>query len=314
MLAAAPCATRPSQPDPRILASVPSHIALVANPVSGKGRSAGAVSDVESRLGSGGAVVEKHVGASADESTELIRGAIAAGCDALVVMGGDGMVHLAVQELATTEVALGIIPTGTGNDVSRYLRIPRRRVLDAADVVVAGTTRRIDLGRAGATYFVTVLAAGFDSLVNERANTMSWPRGQMRYNLATLAELRVFRPLSYTLERDGQTEQLDAMLVAVGNGPSYGGGLRMCEGAELDDGLLDVVAIRPVSKLELVKVYPRLFKGTHVTHPAYVHWQVRRVTVAAAGVAAYADGERIGELPMTIEVAPAALSVFVPSP
>ena len=96
---------------------------------------------------------------------------------------------------------------------------------------------RIHLGRAGARYFVTVLAAGFDSLVNERANLMTWPRGQMRYNLATLAELRVFRPLSYTLERDGQTEQLDAMLVAVGNGPSYGGGLRMCEGAELDDGL-----------------------------------------------------------------------------
>jgi diacylglycerol kinase (ATP) len=293
---------------------VPSHIALVANPASGTRRSVGSVTEVAHRLGAAGAVVDAHVGSSVSDSVDLIRSAVADGCDAVVVMGGDGMVHLAVQEVATTDVTLGVVPTGTGNDVSRYLGIPRRRPLDAADVVVGGRTRRIDLGHAGSTFFVTVLSAGFDSLVNERANTMTWPHGQLRYTIATLAELRVFRPLSYTLQLDGQTEQLDAMLVAVGNGPSYGGGLRMCEGAELDDGLLDVVAIRPVSKLELVKVYPRLFRGTHVTHPAYVRRRARHVSVAAAGVAAYADGERIGELPITVDIAPGSLSVFVPSP
>ena len=118
----------------------------------------------------------------------------------------------------------------------------------------------------------------------------------MRYNLATLAELRVFKPLPYTLELDGERSQLDAMLVAVGNGPSYGGGLRMCEGALLDDGMLDVVIIKPMSKAELLRVYPRLFKGTHVTHPAYEHHRVRRVSVAAPGIVGYADGERLGPL------------------
>ena len=108
----------------------------------------------------------------------------------------------------------------------------------------------------------------------------------MRYNLATLAELRVFKPLPYTLELDGERRQLEAMLVAVGNGPSYGGGLRMCEGALLDDGMLDVVIIKPMSKLELLRVYPRLFKGTHVTHPAYEHHRVRPVSVAAPGIVA----------------------------
>jgi len=206
--------------------------------------------------------------------------------------------------------SLGIIPTGTGNDVSRYLRIPRRRPLDAADVVVAGTTRRIDLGRAGATYYVTVLAAGFDSLVNERANTMAWPRGQMRYNLATLAELRVFEPLPYTLQLDDRELSLDAMLVAVGNGPSFGGGLRITEGAVLDDGLLDVVIIKPISKPDLVRTYPKLFKGTHVHHPQYEHHRVRSVTVAAPGIVSYADGERFGPLPLTVECAPGALTVL----
>src|SRR5581483_9765810 len=113
----------------------------------------------------------------------------------------------------------------------------------------------IDVASADGTCYATVLCAGFDSLVNERANAMTWPTGQMRYNLATLAELRVFRPLAYTLVLDGETTSLEAMLVAVGNGPSYGGGLRICHGARLDDGLLDVVVIKPVSKIELVKVY-----------------------------------------------------------
>ena len=157
---------------------------------------------------------------------------------------------------------------------------------------------------------MTVLAAGFDAIVNERANRMTWPKGQMRYNLATLAELRVFEPLPYTIELDGQERRLDAMLVAVGNGPSFGGGLRITEGAVLDDGMLDVVIIKPMSKTGLVRTYPKLFKGTHVTHPQYEHHLARSVTVAAPGIVSYADGERFGELPLTIECAPGALTVL----
>ena len=108
-----------------------------------------------------------------------------------------------------------------------------------------------------------MLAAGFDAIVNERANEMTWPRGQMRYNLATLLELRTFRPLPFTLDLDGTTLQRDAMLVAVGNGSSYGGGLRITEGAVLDDGLLDVVIINTMTKGKLVRTYPKLFSGTH---------------------------------------------------
>jgi diacylglycerol kinase (ATP) len=133
----------------------------------------------------------------------------------------------------------------------------------------------------------------------------------MRYNLAVVAQLRAFEPTRFTLELDGTRHDLDATLVAVGNGPSYGGGLRICEGAVLDDGHLDVVVIKPVSKLELVRVFPRLFNGTHITHPQYEHHRVTRVSVAAPGIAAYADGERFGQLPLTVEVAPRALRVFV---
>jgi diacylglycerol kinase (ATP) len=252
------------------------------------------------------------VGRDGDEALDLARKAVADEVESLVVVGGDGMVHLAAQALAGTGVNLGIIPSGTGNDVARYVGIPRTDPQLAADVVVGSRVRTIDLGRAGGTYFVTVLASGFDSKVNERANAMAWPRGQMRYNLATLAELRVFEPLPYLLELDGEQRSLDAMLVAVGNGESFGGGLRITHGACLDDGLLDVVIIKPMSKAKLVRTYPRLFSGRHVGIPEYEHHRVRSVTVAAPGISAYADGERIGALPLTVEAVPQAVRVLVP--
>jgi diacylglycerol kinase (ATP) len=264
------------------------------------------------RLRAGGLVVRNLAGRDADEALDLAGQCVADGVDALVVCGGDGMVHLGVQAVAGTGVPLGLIPSGTGNDVARYLDIPRKNPDDAVERVVHGHPRVLDLARSGSRYYVTVLAAGFDAVVNERANRMTWPRGQMKYNIATLAELRVFQPLPYTLQLDDREVRLEAMLVAVGNGPSFGGGLRIAEGAILDDGLLDVVVIKPISKPELVRTYPKLFKGTHIHHPQYEHHLVRSVTVAAPGIVSYADGERLAALPLTVEVAPLALRVLVP--
>ena len=288
--------------------------ALLVNPASGGGRSAAAVPHVRHRLERGGLAVTVMQGADGDEAAHLARVAVGYEYDVLAVMGGDGLIHLALPALAGSATALGVIPVGTGNDVARYLSLPRGRPLAAADVVAAGATRSIDLARAGTTYFVTVLAAGFDSLVAERAHAMRRPRGQLRYTLATLAELPVFRPRAYTLDLDGRRLTTEAMLVAVGNGPSYGGGLRICEGAALDDGLLDVVVIAPMTKTEFVRVYPRLFRGTHVTHPRYSSTRVRTISVASPELVCYADGERIGPLPLTVEAEPAALTVCVPVP
>jgi diacylglycerol kinase (ATP) len=286
-------------------------IALLTNPTAGRGRGARTRDAVLGRLRNAGLVVRNLQGRDADEALDLARQCVADGVESLVVSGGDGMVHLGAQAVATTATRLGIIPTGTGNDVARYFDLPRKDPVAAADRVIAGRTRTIDLARSGSRYFVTVLAAGFDAIVNERANRMTWPKGQMRYNLATVAELRTFEPLPYTLDLDGEVRRLDAMLVAVGNGPSFGGGLRITEGALLDDGLLDVVIIRPMSRPGLVRTYPKLFKGTHVTVPEYEHHRVRCVTVAAPGIVAYADGERFAPLPLTVECAPGALTVLV---
>jgi diacylglycerol kinase (ATP) len=284
-------------------------IALLTNPTAGKGKGAKARAAALPRFQAAGIAVRDLAGRDADEALDLARAAADA-VEALVVVGGDGMVHLGAQAVATTGTALGIVPAGTGNDVARYLDLPRQDPAAAADRIVAGHTRTIDLARSGSSYYVTVLCAGFDAVVNERANRMTWPKGQMRYNLATVAELRTFEPLPYTLELDGVPLRTEAMLVAVGNGPSFGGGLRITEGASLDDGLLDVVIIKPMSKPSLIRTYPKLFKGTHTTHPAYEHHRARTVTVAAPGIVTYADGERFGPLPLTVECVPGALTVL----
>jgi diacylglycerol kinase (ATP) len=290
---------------------VPSReIALLTNPTAGRGKGGRVRDRALARLREHGLVVRNLQGRDADEALDLARQCVADGVDALVVCGGDGMVHLAIQAVAETTTPLGIIPSGTGNDVARYFAIPRRDPEAAADLVLAGRTRTVDLARSGSRYFVTVLAAGFDAVVNERANRMTWPKGQMRYNIATLAELRTFQPLPYTLQLDDRELTLEAMLVAVGNGPSFGGGLRITEGAVLDDGLLDVVIIKPITKPDLIRTYPKLFKGTHIHHPQYEHHRARAVTVAAPGIVSYADGERFGPLPLTVECAPGALTVF----
>ncbi|QIK66443.1 YegS/Rv2252/BmrU family lipid kinase [Nocardioides sp. HDW12B] len=286
-------------------------IALLTNPTSGKGLGARTAAIALPRLREAGFRVRELQGADAGEAQDLARRAVADGVESLVVVGGDGMVHLAAQVLAHTGTALGIIPSGTGNDAARALGIPRRDPQAAADVVVAGRTRTIDLAKAGPTYVVNVVSAGFDAVVNERANDMRWPRGQMRYNLATVAELRTFEPIDYVLDLDGTTKRVRAMLVAVGNGPSFGGGLRITEGALLDDGRLDVVFFHPVSKPQLLRTFPKLFRGTHTSHPAYEHHRVRQVTIAARGIVAYGDGERMASLPLTVTAVPAALRVHV---
>ena len=290
------------------------HLALLVNPTSGRQRADQVAELAAGRLRRAGhtCVVVRHPQAAAahDELATLIG----SGLDGVVVIGGDGAVHGVLALLAGHDVTLGLVPCGTGNDLARTLGLPTKDPSAAVDVVCGGAVRTIDLALAGDAHVATVVASGFDSKVNERANAMTWPRGNMRYNLAIAAELRSFRPLAFTLELDGTTIEREAMLVAVGNGPSFGGGLRICEGAAIDDGLLDVVVINPVSKAKLLRVFPQLYRGTHTSIPEFERHRVRRVTLSSPDVVAYGDGERLGPLPITTSVVPGALRVFAPAP
>jgi diacylglycerol kinase (ATP) len=289
-------------------------IALLVNPTSGRGRGARVGREVAARLRDAGLAVREMAGRDVRESQDLALEAVEQGTDALVVVGGDGMVHLGLQAVGGTDVPFGVAPAGTGNDFARAVGIPLGDPIAAADIVVAGTERRIDLGRAGDQWFGGVVAAGFDARVNDRANRMTWPRGRMRYNAAMLIELGVFRPVPYVLGLDGEPWETSAMLVVAGNIPSYGGGMKVTPDAVVDDGLLDVMVVKPLSKARFLTVFPRVYSGSHVVLPFVEIRRAKRVRIDAPGITAYADGERLGPLPQTFEAVPSALRVMVPPP
>ncbi|MFC5262878.1 diacylglycerol/lipid kinase family protein [Kribbella qitaiheensis] len=285
-------------------------IALVVNPTSGRGLGARVAPRVRARLESAGLTVDEYATTCAEDVGRISAEVVASGADGVALVGGDGTVHLGAQVLAKSGMPFGVIPAGTGNDFARGIGVPLKDPLAAADLIVKGDTRAVDLAMANDRYITTVVAGGFDSLVNKRANEMNWPKGNSRYTVATLAELRTFNPLSYVVTVDGKVIETDAMLVAVGTGPTYGGGLQICAGAEIDDGLLDITIIKPVSRLTLLQLFPKLSKGTHVGHPAVHALRGSAVRLESAGVTAYADGEILGPLPVDIGISPGALTVF----
>jgi diacylglycerol kinase (ATP) len=291
-------------------------LGLMVNPTSGKNTGAQVGQQALSLLRDAGVDVLDLSASDARSAVEQGRAAIESGAiDRLVVGGGDGMVHLGANLCAGTPVSLGVIAAGTGNDIARELGLPVRDAAASVQRILSGSLRQVDAARhTTATgeqkWFLGVLAAGFDAVVNERANQLTWPKGPMRYNLAILRELPVFRAIPYTLVLDGERIDTEAMLVAVGNGPAYGGGMRVTPDASFDDGLLDVLILRKISTFEFLRVFPRVFKGTHVSHHAVQIRRARTVSLEAKGIVSYADGERFAPLPMSMEVVPGALTVL----
>ncbi|GGT76325.1 diacylglycerol kinase [Streptomyces lateritius] len=295
-----------------------SEITLFVNPTAGRGRGAHAAQPAARALRDAGFSVRTVLGADAEDALRRAREAVAAGTGALVAVGGDGMVSLALRAVAGTPTPLGVVAVGTGNDFARSLRLPVRDPAAAgrlaADLLKGGGGRDIDLGRVGDRWFGTVLASGFDSRVNDRGNRMRLPVGRFKYDLAMIAELAAFRPVPYRLTLDDRTErQVEATLVAVGNGTSYGGGMRICAGARMDDGLFDVTVVGDCSRTTLIKVFPQVYRGTHLDHPKVTVHRVRTLTLDAPGVTGYADGEPLGPLPLTATCVPGALRVLAPA-
>jgi diacylglycerol kinase (ATP) len=292
-------------------------IRLVVNPSAGKGRALELLPQVAGTLRDGGGHLEILLSRDFADARSMTRNAIDDGVDVLAVMGGDGMMHLGVNTSAAQlsgggRTTLGLIPAGTGNDLCRGIGLDPHNSVAAAAVIAAGYSRALDLAQVGNIYVAAVLATGFDALVNRRANAMPWPKGSGRYVLAVMAELRVFSPLQYRLTLDGEVRELPAMLVAIGNTSSYGGGMLICPNAEPYDGLLDITIIHPVSRLKLLRLLPEMYSGRFVRDPCVEQLRVREITVEGPGLVGFGDGEMIGAAPLRVRCMPRALSVFVP--
>ncbi|WP_328346943.1 diacylglycerol kinase family protein [Micromonospora sp. NBC_00421] len=293
-------------------------VAVLANPTAGRGRHRGLLPRVLDGLAAAGRPVELLTADTPAEAEAACGAAVAAGASALVAVGGDGTVHRALQAIAGTAVPFGPVPAGTGNDFAADTGFPADP-LAAVEVIAAALradrTQPVDLARTTggdgtARWYGAVLAAGFDAVVNERANRMRWPSGPRRYDLAILVELARLRPRRYTLRLDGVEHRVDAVLVAVGNCARYGGGMRICPTADPTDGLLDVVVGGRFDRRTLIRVKPRIYSGTHVAHPLVRSYRARTVELAAEGITTYADGERSLPLPVRITAVPRAVRLL----
>ncbi len=296
------------------------HIAVAINPTASFGGARDVGPAVAEALGAAGHTVRVLTEANVELLRVAVAEAVSDRVDAVVIVGGDGMVSLAVNEIGDTGIPLGIVPTGTGNDTARGLGIPVDDPSAAIRMLLAALddpVRVIDLGlvRHGIseTRFAGIVSAGFDALVNERANSWRRPRGKSRYTLAVLRELLSLSPRRYELTVDGSVSSVDAVLISVANNGSLGGGMKIVPHARIDDGILDLFIVAPLGRLRLLRFFPKVFSGMH-TAAAEVSFQtLRRVKIDAPNIVAYADGERIGSLPIEIEVLPKALSVLAPA-
>ncbi|MDE2386860.1 MAG: sphingosine kinase [Actinomycetales bacterium] len=292
-------------------------IGVIVNPTSGRGKGLIAGKVVFATLQAAGVD-------SVDLSAESMDAALAAGrhaiankaVTAIVVVGGDGMAHLGANLCALTGIPLGIVGVGTGNDSARSLGFPVDNAEAATRFIIErlDSTRPIDAiklhSSTGQHWVLGTASAGFDALVNQRANQMSWPKGPRRYEIAMLLELAKFKPLQYELEIDGQKRKIEAMLCAVANAPAFGGGMLVAPEAKMDDGLLDVFIVHKISRAELVKIFPSVYTGGHATHPAVEFVRAKHVKINSGQMPAYADGEAVGRGPLQCELVAGALQVF----
>lgn len=313
-------------------------VGLVVNPTSGRGRHGGAARVVTTALVTAGHDVVEAYGGDYEESrrsaTALLEDRV--GLDALVVVGGDGTVHLGLDVVAQTPVPLGIVAVGTGNDVARHLGLPARDPLAATAVIteaLEGRGRSVRLDAIHATrpdgsrvpdqheWSFAVLSAGVDAAVNARANTLCWPAGEGRYVRAVLAELARLSPYGYRLTTDSGTWEGPALLLAVANTRYFGGGMDLSPQASATDGLLDVLRLDPVSRPRLLRLLGQLFKGRHLSDPA-VHLERSRVLTIEALEPEHgwrrpplpmADGEAVADLPLRLEAVPDVVSVLLPA-
>lgn len=306
-----------------------SALVAIINPQSGGGRTAAAWPDLARRLASAGLEVEARLTSGPGDATTLTRRALTEGARTVIAVGGDGTIHEVVNGFfagdvpLTTEARLGILPAGSGSDLIRTLGIPRSA--DGAVAVIAGgKTRAIDLGRATFTshggaletrWFVNTASAGLSGAVMQRMTELPpFLKGSLRYNLASVLTMATYNPPPVVIAFDDQPgEEAHVLLMVVGNGRYFGGGMHVAPEALIDDGELDLVAIQSRPLPELLLNFPRIYAGTHLGLPMVDHGRGKRVAITGATpLLLEIDGEQPGRTPATFEVVPAALRVLTP--
>jgi len=290
-------------------------VVVVVNPTAGRGKAGKLVGKVDRLLIEAGVPHTVEVSDSATGLKDLAHTAAERGAAIVAPLGGDGTMGLVAQVLTGTTTALAPLPAGTGNDFAASMGIANLaagiRAVAAANLVPIDVVSLVT--DDDERIFINIAGCGFDSEVNEAANAMRLNLGGTGTYVAALVKtLSRFSPAGFRIELDDGVVEGRHMLVVVGNAISYGGGMKVTPDASVVDGVLDVCLLREVSTTTFLRAFPKVFRGTHVTHPAVTMARAKHVRVVAdRRVMVYADGERVGPAPATFEVRPKALTVVV---
>ena len=303
---------------------------MILNPVAGRGRTAKQRPLLEKALAEkariAGAKWQILETKKAGDATVFAAQAVQNGADLIVAAGGDGTLGEVVNGLATSDfgATLGILPCGTGNDFSRCLGIGTDWQ-KAIEILFHGATRKVDIGHicfeeTGAEHrFINIAGCGFDALAAQRVNDFRFHpfwrhmHGMPAYLSAVLQEIIALRAANLTLEYDGETLQQRALLCAIANATSYGGGMLVAPQAQLDDGQFDICLIKEASRGEFLRAFPRVFKGTHISHPKVKMLRGRKITLKSVPpLPVLVDGDVRGTTPVSLWLESQVLSVRSP--
>jgi len=299
----APTSTQPTDTAP---------LTLLVNPHSAGGRALKLLPRLEQELDACRVPFRVERTKSLEDGVQLaLRAADAE--EIPVVVSGDGLIGAVGGALAGSDTPLGIVPAGRGNDLARVLGISGQPA-EAVAALVAGETRRIDVGEVNGKRFLGIVSAGFDSECNRLANETEWLRGSFAYAYSSVRTLIGWRPGRFTIRVGDESVRFSGYFVSVANNRAYGGGMMIAPDAELDDGEFDVVTIREHSRLRFLANLPKVFKGTHVEKNEVRVFRASRLELSASRpFPVYADGEHLTDLPATVRILPRALSVIVPA-
>jgi YegS/Rv2252/BmrU family lipid kinase len=287
-------------------------LAILVNPSSAGGKPLKLLPRVEQVLDERRVEFRVQHTKGLEHGTEQALLAVEAG-ELPVVMSGDGLLGSVGGAMAGSETPLGIIPGGRGNDLARVLGIPNEPEA-AVEVILAGQTRKIDVGQANDKRFLGIVSVGFDSEANRLANETKFLRGSLVYAYAGVRTLLGWKPARFTIRVDDERTRLTGYSISVANSSCFGGGMYVAPDAELDDGLFDVVSVGDVSKLQFLSNLPKVFKGTHVEKDEVRVFRAQHLELSASRpFPVYADGEHLTDLPAALRVLPRALNVLVPS-
>lgn len=272
---------------------------IIANPWAGHGRGASNLERLQQIIRRRGFDCELVLTERPGHATELARQLAEAGEPRIAIMGGDGTIGEVVDGIVGSDVEIGVISTGTGNDVARSLGLPLNDLERGLEIAFEGSPRLVDVGRERDRHFISVLGLVFPAVVAAQANSITRLHGSVAFFVAVYRALYRLRAVPLEIELDDQTLQLKSAAVLIQNTPYTGGGMRMAPEAKIDDGLLDVVVVSDIGKLDLMVSFPRAYSGRHLQHRRFALYRSSRVSVRSPeSLPKMFDGDICGETPV----------------